>query len=69
MSGSASHMSIVVAVGGVLLLATAARGLAPFDLAGTTHVGERSEPNAVVWLESAGPRGATREKSCSINGT
>jgi plastocyanin len=45
--------ALMVAVGGVLLLATAARGLASFDLSGTTRVGERLEPNAVVWLEAA----------------
>ena len=45
--------ALMVAVGGVLLLATAARGLPPFDLVGTTRAGERPEPNAVVWLESA----------------
>jgi plastocyanin len=44
--------ALMVAAGGVLLLATAARGLPAFDLAGTTRVGERAEPNAVVWLES-----------------
>ena len=54
--------ALMVGVGGVLLLATAARGLAPFDLSGTTRVGERAEPNAVVWLESAGvPERETRK--------
>ena len=53
--------ALMVAVGGILLLATAARGLAAFDLAGTAHVGERPEPNAVVWLEaSAAPARETR---------
>jgi len=45
--------ALMVAVGGVLLLATAVRGRPPLDLVGTTRVGERPEPNAVVWLESA----------------
>jgi len=45
--------ALMVAVGGVLLLATAARGLAAFDLAGTARVGERPEANAVVWLEAS----------------
>jgi plastocyanin len=49
--------AVMVAVGGVLLLTTAARGLAPFDLAGTARVGERPEPNAVVWLEAPGVPG------------
>ena len=44
--------TLMVAVG-IVLLAEAPRGLAPFDLHGTTHVGERFEPNAVVWLEAA----------------
>ncbi len=44
--------ALIVAVGGVLLLTTAARGLASFDLAGATRVGERPEPN-VVWREAA----------------
>jgi plastocyanin len=45
--------ALMVGVGGVLLLATAARGLASFDLPGTARVGQRSEPNAVVWLEAS----------------
>ena len=45
--------ALMVAVGGVLLLATAARGLAAFDLPGIARVGERPEPNAVVWLEAS----------------
>jgi plastocyanin len=45
--------AVMVTVGGVLLLATAARGLGSFDLAGTARVGERPEPNAVVWLEAS----------------
>ena len=45
--------ALMVAVGGVLLLAAAVRGLAPSDLVGSARVGERPEPNAVVWLESA----------------
>jgi len=45
--------ALIVTVGGVLLLTTAARGLVSFDLAGATRVGERPEPNAVVWLETA----------------
>jgi len=53
---------LMVAVGGVLLLATAVRGLASFDLSGITRVGERPEPNAVVWLEAAGvPARETRK--------
>jgi plastocyanin len=53
--------ALMVAVGGVLLLATAARGLASFDLPGIARVGERPEPNAVVWLEaSAAPARETR---------
>ena len=44
---------LMVAVGGVLLLATAVRGLATVDLQGTARVGERPEPNAVVWLEAS----------------
>jgi plastocyanin len=53
--------ALMVAVGGVLLLTTAAGGLASFDLAGTARVGERPEPNAVVWLEaSAAPVRETR---------
>jgi plastocyanin len=51
-----------VAVGGVLLLATTARGLAPLDLPGTTRVGERPEPNAVVWLEAAAASGRETRK-------
>jgi plastocyanin len=51
-----------VAVGAVLLLATGARGLPPFELAGTTRVGERPEPNAVVWLESAAAPGRETRK-------
>ena len=52
---------LMVAVGGVLLLATAVRGLATFDLQGTARVGERPEPNAVVWLEaSTAPARETR---------
>ena len=54
--------ALMVAVGGVLLLATAARGLPPFDLVGTTRVGERPEPNAVVWLESAAAPGRETRK-------
>ena len=54
--------ALMVAVGGVLLLATAARGLAPFDLPGTTRVGERPEPNAVVWLEAAAAPGRETRK-------
>ena len=38
----------------VLLLATAARALVGFDLHGTIRVGERPEPNAVVWVEVPG---------------
>jgi len=47
--------ALMVAVGGVLLLATAARGLASFDLPGTARVGERPEANAVVWLDASAP--------------
>jgi plastocyanin len=54
--------ALMVAVGGVLLLATVARGRPPFDLAGTTRVGERPEPNAVVWLESAAASGRETRK-------
>ena len=54
--------ALMVAVGGVLLLATAARGLPPSDLVGTTRVGERREPNAVVWLESAAAPGRETRK-------
>ena len=53
--------TLVVAVG-IVLLAEAARGLAPFDLHGTTRVGERSEPNAVVWLEAAAAPGRETRK-------
>ena len=54
--------ALMVAVGGVLLLATAARGLPPLDLVGTTRVGERPEPNAVVWLETAAAPGRETRK-------
>ena len=55
-------MRALIVACGVLVLATAARGLAPFDLSGTTRVGERAEPNAVVWLEAAGvPERETRK--------
>ena len=54
--------ALMVAVGGVLLLATTARGLPPFDLIGTTRVGDRPEPNAVVWLESAAAPGRETRK-------
>jgi plastocyanin len=49
--------ALMVAPGAVLLLATAARGLAPVDLAGTTQVGGRPEPYAVVWLEGGAASG------------
>ena len=45
----------------VLLLATAARAVAGLDLYGTTRVGDRPEPNAVVWLEIPGPGPAQRK--------
>jgi len=54
--------ALMVAVGGVLLLATAVRGRPPLDLVGTTRVGERPEPNAVVWLESAAASGRETRK-------
>jgi plastocyanin len=65
--------ALMVAAGGVLLLATAARGLPAFDLAGTTRVGERAEPNAVVWLESTAaparetPRVALDQRNLSFS--
>ena len=40
-----------------------------FDLAGTTRVGDRPEPNAVVWLETTAASGARRERWCSISAT
>jgi plastocyanin len=55
--------ALMAAVGGVLLLATTVRGLAPLDLAGTTRVGERPEPNAVVWLEAAAASGRETRKA------
>ena len=45
--------ALMVGVGAVLLLAATARGLASFDLSGTARIGERPEPNAVVWLEAS----------------
>ena len=53
----------MVAGGGVLWLAMAARGLAPVDLVGTTRVGERREPNAVVWLEGVAASGREAPKA------
>jgi plastocyanin len=49
--------ALMVTVGSVVLLGTTARGLAPFDLEGTTQVGGRPEPNAVVWLDAAAAPG------------
>ncbi|MEO8256264.1 MAG: carboxypeptidase regulatory-like domain-containing protein [Acidobacteriota bacterium] len=54
--------ALMVAVGGILLLTTATRGLAAFDLVGTTRVGARVEPNAVVWLEAAAAPGRETRK-------
>jgi len=45
--------ALFVMIGGVLLLASAARGLAPLELPGVARVGDRPKPNAVVWLESS----------------
>ena len=53
--------ALIVVVAGVLSLA-ATRGFGPFDLAGTTRVRERSEPNAVVWLETASRAGLDTRK-------
>jgi plastocyanin len=47
-----SMRALIVAVGVVLFL-TATRGAAPFDLQGTTRVGERPEPDAIVWLDAS----------------
>jgi plastocyanin len=44
--------ALIAAVGSILAV-PADRGGAPLDLAGTTRVGDRPEPSAVVWLESA----------------
>ncbi|MQA29850.1 MAG: hypothetical protein GEU82_08430 [Luteitalea sp.] len=72
MKGSWTRL-LTLAAGSVLLLAggngfpsfafpAAAGGLAALDLAGTTRVGERPEPNAVVWLEAGTPpRPGTRK--------
>jgi plastocyanin len=52
---------VMAAAGGILLLATAARGFVSFDLTGTARVRERPAANAVVWLEDAGsPREARK---------
>jgi plastocyanin len=55
--------ALMAAVGCALLLATTVRGLAPIDLAGTTRVGDRPEPNAVVWLEGAAASGHETRKA------
>src|SRR4051812_29248730 len=39
-------------VGVVVLLTTAALGGAGTDIRGTAHVGDRPEPNAVVWVDA-----------------
>jgi plastocyanin len=55
--------ALMLTVGGALLLSTAAPGLAPYDLVGTTRVRERPEPNAVVWLEAAAASGHEMRKA------
>ena len=44
--------TLAAGVGAALLLTSATRGAADFDLRGMARTGERPQPNAVVWLEA-----------------